>query len=133
MSDPVGLMAAIFSAIATGFAAYATWQAPRAAAKLAESLRQDSERAQERQKKKVDIFTILMQERGEVYSEGAVKAFNLIDVIFYDCREVREAWAELFQIFGTNPSYSLARSGRCPVSVEHGSPLRLFHRGLKHI
>jgi hypothetical protein len=31
-------------------------------------------------------------------TEG-VRALNLIDVIYYDCRTVREAWAELFLSF----------------------------------
>lgn len=46
MSENLTLLIAIFSAIATGFAAFATWYAPKAAAKLAEALRRDSERAQ---------------------------------------------------------------------------------------
>jgi hypothetical protein len=33
MSDYYGIATAVFSAVATGFAAFATWQAPRAAAK----------------------------------------------------------------------------------------------------
>ena len=44
-----------------------------------------------------------MQERAAVYSEDGVKALNLIDVVFSDCREVREAWAELFLIFSVDP------------------------------
>ena len=103
MNDPYTAVAAIFSAIATAFAAFATWYAPRAAAKLAEELRRTADRAQERQKSKLQIFTILMQERAAIYSEDGVKAFNLIDVAFNDCREVREAWSELFLIFNTNP------------------------------
>jgi hypothetical protein len=103
MSDVFSLAAAIFSAIATGLAAFATWRAPTAAARLAETLRRDSERAQERQKNKLHVFAMLMQERAAIYSENAVRALNLIDVVFVDSRKVREAWAELFLIFATNP------------------------------
>lgn len=103
MTDYFTPATALFSALATGFAAYATWQAPRAAAKLAESLRRTSEHVQERQRQKFQVFQTLMQERAAIYSEEGVKALNLIDVLFNDCREVREAWAELFLIFNTNP------------------------------
>jgi hypothetical protein len=44
-----------------------------------------------------------MQERAAIYSENGVGALNLIDVVFYDSREVREAWAELFLTFSLNP------------------------------
>lgn len=103
MTDPYTLATAIFSAIATGFAAFATWYAPRAAAKLAEALRRDAERGQERQRNKLHVFATLMQERAAIYSENAVRALNLIDVVFSDSREVREAWSELYLIFSSNP------------------------------
>jgi len=112
MTDYLSAATALFSAIATGFAAYATWQAPRSAAELAEKLRRMSEHAQERQKQKLSIFGTLMQERAAVYSEDGVKALNLIDVVFNDCREVREAWAELFLIFGIDPIPSHALDER---------------------
>jgi hypothetical protein len=103
MAEILALATAIFSAIATGLAAFATWHAPRAAAKLAETLRRESERAQERQKNKLDVFSLLMQERAAIYSENGVRALNLIDVVFNDSRKVREAWAELFLIFNSEP------------------------------
>jgi len=103
MSDFPSLLTAAFSAVATGFAAFATWHAPRAAAKLAEELRRTSEKAQERQKNKLVVFGLLMQERAAIWSESGVRALNLIDVVFHDSREVREAWAELFLIFNTQP------------------------------
>jgi len=103
MNDLLPLITAIFSTIATGLAAFATWHAPRAAAKLAEALRRDSERVQERQKNKLHVFAVLMQNRAEIYSEDAVLALNLLDVVFSNSRTVREAWAELFLIFSANP------------------------------
>jgi hypothetical protein len=47
MTELYTLMAAIFSALATGLAAFATWHAPKAAAKLAEELRRGGDRSQE--------------------------------------------------------------------------------------
>src|ERR1700691_1220977 len=99
MTENVTLLIAIFSAIATGFAAYATWAAPRAAAKLAESLRRDAERHSERQRHKLHVFASLMQERAQIHSDNGVRALNLIDVVFNESREVREAWSELFLAF----------------------------------
>lgn len=76
MTDYLTLTTAIFSAIATGLAALATWQAPRAAAKLAEALRRDSEQIHERTKNKLHVFATLMQERGAIYTENAVRAVS---------------------------------------------------------
>lgn len=120
MAERFALIAAVFSAIATFLAAWATWRAPLAAAKLAETLRRNAERDQERQKSKLQLFTILMQERGAIYSEHGVRALNLIDIVFNDSRPVREAWAELFHAF--NPQH------RVPAHAQEERLLRLFGR-----
>jgi hypothetical protein len=101
--ETIAFVAAVFSAIATGFAALATWSAPRAAARLAESLRREAERHDERQRRKLQVFSTLMQERAQIYSDQGVRALNLIDVVFNESREVREAWAELFLAFHMRP------------------------------
>ena len=44
-----------------------------------------------------------MQERAQIYSENSIKALNVIDVVFNDSREVREAWSELFLAFQMKP------------------------------
>ncbi|MGH9350587.1 MAG: DUF6680 family protein [Terriglobia bacterium] len=103
MSEKLALLIAIFSAVATAFAALATWNAPRAAAKLAESLRRDAERHNERQRQKLALLGTLMQERAQIYSDNAVRALNLIDLVFNESRQVREAWSELFLAFHMNP------------------------------
>lgn len=103
MTDHLTLLIAIFSAIATGLAAIATWRAPTAAAKLAESLRRDAERHDERQRQKLSVFASLMQERAQIYSDNGVRALNLIDVVFNESRDVREAWSELFLAFHMSP------------------------------
>src|ERR1700676_3565206 len=99
MTDDLTLLTAIFSAIATLFAAIATWSAPITAAKLAENLRRGSERDDERRRQKLSVFTTLMQERAQIHSESGVRALNVIDVVFNESREVREAWSELFLVF----------------------------------
>lgn len=103
MTENLTLLTAIFSAIATAFAAFASWTAPRSAATLAEALRRDAERHDERQKRKLEVFAMLMQERAQIYSENGIRALNLIDVVFNETREVREAWSELFLAFQMKP------------------------------
>lgn len=103
MTEKLTLLIAIFSAIATAFAVIATWYAPKAAAKLAESLRRDAERENERQRLKLNVFVTLMQERSQIYSDNGVRALNLIDVVFNESRPVREAWSELFGAFHISP------------------------------
>jgi hypothetical protein len=103
MTDVIALVAAVFSAIATGFAAFASWSAPRAAAQLAESLRRDAERQSEHQKLKLQVFHTLMQERAQIHSGDGVRALNLIDVVFNESREVRESWSELLLAFEMKP------------------------------
>ena len=99
MSEWVQLAIAGFSALAAGFAALATWRAPLSAAKFAEELRQSSERDNERRRLRLHVFASLMQERASLASIDGVRALNLIDVVFHDCRPVRDAWAELFLSF----------------------------------
>jgi Family of unknown function (DUF6680) len=102
-TEAYALLIAIFSAIATACAAIATWRAPQAAAKLAESLRRDAQRHEELLRRKQYILATLMQERAQIYSENAVRALNSIDVVFNESREVREAWSELLSAFGISP------------------------------
>jgi hypothetical protein len=111
MNEPFALIAAFFSAVATALAAWATWRAPLAAAQMAERLRRDAEQAQERQRQKHLVFATLMQERAAIYSESAVRALNIIDVVFSDVREVREAWATLF--------YDFQPQNNIPIHVQH--------------
>lgn len=103
MTNYLTLLIAIFSAIATGLAAAATWRAPIAAAKLAESLRRSAVLHDERQRQKLNVFTGLMQERAQIYSDDSVQALNLIDVVFNESRDVREAWSELFLALHMSP------------------------------
>jgi hypothetical protein len=103
MNDKIALLTAVFSAIATALAALATWRAPMSAAKLAERLRRDGEQGAERQKQKMWVFSMLMQERAQIHSDNGVRALNLIDVVFNDSREVRDAWSDLYGAFEMRP------------------------------
>ncbi len=102
IASTASVIAAVASAVATAFAAFATWHAPKSAANLAETLRRDAERSDQRQRYKLHLFATLMQERAAIYTENAVRVLNTIDVVFHDSRPVREAWAELFLVFGMN-------------------------------
>lgn len=93
--------AAFLSLVATLLAAFATWQGPRSAAKLAEQIRKDTERESERRRMKIQIFSTLMQERATIASIDSVRMLNSIDFVFSDSPRVREAWADLFAIFHT--------------------------------
>jgi hypothetical protein len=99
MSEWIQLAIAGFSAVATGLAAFIAWRAPLSAAQLAESLRKTAERENERRRLKFHVFATLMQERASLASLDNVRALNLIDVVYNDCRDVREAWSELFLTF----------------------------------
>lgn len=93
-------IAAFLSALATGFAAWSAWIGPMAAAKAAEKLRRQNDETYETRRLKLWIFTTLMQERAYMASIDAVRALNLVDVVFRDAVPVREAWAELFAAYG---------------------------------
>ena len=103
MNEQLVLLTAIFSAIATALAAFATWRAPMSAAKLAEALRRDAERDSERRRQKLNVFSTLMEERAQIHSDNGVRALNLVDIVFSDSREVRDAWAELYAAFSFKP------------------------------
>lgn len=101
LSRPEGVaaIAAIFSAVATGLAVYATFHGPRAAAELAERLRTTGDAHAERRRTKLHVFAVLMANRKAVWTNEAVNALNLIDVVFNDNADVRSWWAELYLSF----------------------------------
>jgi hypothetical protein len=69
--------------------ALATWWAPQIAARVAEGLRSAAARTD----LKRQVFLTLMQQRAVPFTEEAVQAFNIIDVVFVDAPSVREKWA----------------------------------------
>lgn len=125
------VVAAAFSAIATGFAAFAAWKSPIEAAKLAEGLRRTAELANRRHDGKMQLFATLMQERAAIYSAEGVRALNLIDVVFARMearsgarvRSAREGYDHDRQREHVYPSQA---AGRHPV------PRPAAHRGDAH-
>jgi len=117
MNETYALVAAVFSALATALAAFATWRSPLAAAKLAETMRRDAELANRRYDKKMELFTTLMQERAAIYSDSGVRALNLIDVVFNESPEVREAWGKLFLAFDSNTNTPPTEQHECLLQL----------------
>ena len=89
-ASTITALTAFLSMIATGLAALATYRAPILAAKVAERLRMESEQENERLRLRRIIFFTLMQERATFASPQSVQ------MLFHDCRPVREAWADLY-------------------------------------
>jgi hypothetical protein len=98
----VSAFAALLSVVAAGLAAWATWKGPSNAARLAEDLRRQSEEQEQKRRMKLWVFSTLMQERRLYNAPEAVKAFNLIDVVFIDNFSVREAWAKFHEALDPN-------------------------------
>lgn len=103
MKLPPEVLAAFLSALATLLAfvatcasAWAAMKGPVVAAEIAEKMRRDHDVASESRRNKLNIFAVLMSERAEWYTPEAVRAFNLIDIVYNESQGVRDAWAELF-------------------------------------
>jgi hypothetical protein len=78
-------------------AAVVTWKAPQIAARLAEGLRSAGARIERRDDLKRWVFMTLMQQRATPFTQEAVQAFNIIDVVFHDAQAVRDKWALYFR------------------------------------
>lgn len=50
------------------------------------------QRKAQQQAEKKRIFTVLMSKRYDIAAEESVEALNMIDVVFYGSKKVREAW-----------------------------------------
>lgn len=93
------VFAATMAALAALFTVIATFRAPMKAAHFADQLRREGEMSQDRRRIKMAVFTTIVQERVGLWSPDAVRALNLIEVAFYDVREVRECWVALYETF----------------------------------
>lgn len=103
MTEAFLAFAAGASAIAAIASAVVAWQAPRSAARLAESLRRENEAADESlRQRRVILSELLMVRRGRI-ARNATAALNLIDIVFAEDRSVRDAWAELYSAYGKKP------------------------------
>ena len=89
----VQAIAAVATLGAAVTAAYVAWKAPERAARLAEHLRTENERARLRRDEKLRLFYILMNHRGRnISAVEPVDALNMINVVFFDSRSIKEAF-----------------------------------------
>jgi hypothetical protein len=78
-AESLSAVAAFLSFLATCTAAWTAWKGPQKAAEVAEHLRRDAARHDEKQRVRLWIFTTVMQNRAAVWNADSVRAFNLID------------------------------------------------------
>ena len=88
-------VATFFAAVATAITAYAGFRGPVNAAKLASKLQDESFR----RNVKLNVFATIMQNRTTIADRECVKMLNIIDTVFHESREVREAWSDLHSSF----------------------------------
>lgn len=81
----------------------AAYDAPKRAAEFADRLRADGQRAEEDRRVRLNIFANLMQCRAQMGSPLAAASLNLIDVVFRDDKEVREAWQHFLLAVSERP------------------------------
>lgn len=103
-AEQVQAAAAIATFLAACVAVWATFRAPRLAAEFAESLRAMSQKREEERRLKLWIFSMLMQHRRSIAHNDAVSALNLIDVVYRDSKDVRDAWRSFLKATDERPS-----------------------------
>ena len=120
----IAAIAAIWAAFATTWAAIATTRAvtatrraPIEAAQVAASLQGVSDR----RRLKLSIFTTVMQNRQFLGEIESVKALNLIDTVFHNVPQVRDAWANLFAAL--NDLRNFPPTGPTPIIDERRTAL----------
>lgn len=105
-ADQIQAVAAVATFLAALAAVWATFRAPKLAAEFAENLRAASQKQEEERRLKLWIFTTLMQYRRSIISHDAVSALNLIDVVYRDSKEVRDAWRSFLKATDEKPTSS---------------------------
>jgi uncharacterized protein DUF6680 len=83
------------SAVASCMAAIGTFLAPLFALRVSSWL----DRRRENERRKFELFQVLMQWRAIPYIDAPVRAFNSIDTVFHDVQAVRDAWSDLFSSY----------------------------------
>jgi hypothetical protein len=91
MFEAIQAVAAVATFLAACVAVWATFRAPKVAAEFAEALRTATSRADEQRRQKLFIFATLLENRAHIVAPACVSALNLIDLVFIDDREVRDA------------------------------------------
>ena len=88
--------AAVATFMAACVAVWATFKAPKRAAEIAEQLRRTNDKADSERRSKAFILETLLRHRASIIHADAVNALNLIDIIFIDVPEVREAYQQFW-------------------------------------
>ena len=98
MSEIIPAWVQAVAGVATFFAAclavWATFQAPKRAAELAENLRRGNDKADSEQRSKAYVLETLLRHRASILHPDAVNALNLIDIVFIDVIDVREVFQQ---------------------------------------
>jgi hypothetical protein len=106
-TETVAIFVMIWAAVATSWAAYATWSVPTTAAKMSAELGRLNNHDNEKRRQKLFVFGSIMQDRPNLASKDTVRALNLIDALYHDTPKVRHAWEKLYQALCDNRLNSL--------------------------
>jgi hypothetical protein len=68
------------------------------------------QRRKERRDAKLGVFRVLMNLRNAQLSADFVKALNLIDLVFYKDKGVRERWSILWEFLNNKENFNLPRA-----------------------
>ena len=101
-AEQIQAVAAVATFLAAATAVWATFRAPKLAARFAEQLRADGQVAGERRQLQQYVFLTLMRYRSAIMNPECVAALNAIDVVFCDAAEVRNAWRDFCNIANTS-------------------------------
>ncbi|MCC4295013.1 DUF6680 family protein [Brevundimonas aurantiaca] len=92
----VQAIAAIATFGAACVAVWATFSAPKRAAEIAEELRRTNDRIDAERRSQSYILETLLRHRGNIIHGDAVNALNLIDIVFMNALDVREAYQQFW-------------------------------------
>lgn len=96
------------AAAATLLGAVGTFLSPLIALRVSRYL----DEVRERDRRRLELFQILMQWRAALFAEQPVRALNLIDILFYNDKAVRDAWADCFSSFQDQRLSTTPEGGR---------------------
>lgn len=82
----------------------AAYDAPKRAAEFAERLRSQSAKSEMMRQAKLNVFSNLLQYRGQILNPHAVASLNVIEIAFEDAKDVRLAWKHFYAAIQENPS-----------------------------
>jgi hypothetical protein len=108
---------------AAAWAVLAAFRAPKLAARFAEELRQDNATREGNQRAKLWILEQLLRCRGQPQRQEYVDALNLIDFVFINDEDVREAYHQLWS----------ALDGAVPATLRAERNRKLIAEIVRHL